>query len=257
MILDVKRITKDFGGVRALSEIDLEVHHGDVLGLIGPNGSGKTTLFNIITGFLSPTSGDIMFKGKSIAGLQPHQVAAKGIGRTFQLSSLFLDMSVRENNKVARYLETSTSLWQSLINSKGFREEQKKLEEDAAKIVTFAGMQKEADMPAKRLPYGSQRKLELAVSSGMELELLLLDEPATGMNPEEIKENVNLIELIRERGITIVVIEHHMELVMGICNRIIVLNDGRKIAEGTPKEVAENEEVISVYLGRKLKSAQG
>jgi branched-chain amino acid transport system ATP-binding protein len=255
IILEIEGITKDFGGLRALNEVNLIVHRGEILGLIGPNGSGKTTLFNIITGILKPDSGHIRYKGELITGLQPNQIAFKGIGRTFQLSSLFTDISVKENVKYGRYLRTSTSIWQSLINSRGFREEQKKLEGDSMEILSFVGMGKEADVLAKNLPYGSQRKLELATALALNAELLLLDEPATGMNPEEVTENIDLIKLVREKGTTVVVVEHHMEVIMNICDRVAVLNEGFKIAEGHPKEVAENEEVISVYLGRRRKIA--
>lgn len=255
VVLEVKGITKDFGGLRALNEVNLNVHRGEILGLIGPNGSGKTTLFNVITGVLKPTSGYISYKGESITGLRPGQIVAKGIGRTFQLSSLFTDISVKENIKAGRHFRTSTSIWQSLANSSSFREEQKKLEEDSVKILSFVGMEKEADVLSKNLPYGAQRKLELATALALEAELLLLDEPATGMNPEEVTENMNLIKLIREQGTTVVVVEHHMEVVMSISDRVAVLNEGSKIAEGTPKEVAENEEVLSVYLGRRHKIA--
>ncbi len=250
IFLDVNGIIKNFKGLRALNGVGFSIQQGEILGLIGPNGSGKTTLFNIITGFLNPTAGQVLFKGKRITGLKPNQIAGFGIGRVFQHSSLFPNLSVKENLIIARHLRTSNNILGSFVNTRGYLKEELNLEQRATELLAFVGLQSRRDMLARNLPYGEQRELELAMALAAEPELLLLDEPATGMNPGETTRLIDLVRRLREIGVTILVVEHNMKLVMGICSRIIVINFGTKIAEGTPEEITSNGEVISAYLGK-------
>jgi len=252
-ILEVKKLSKDFGGLRAINQIDVDVQEGEILGVIGPNGSGKTTLYNLITGFLKPTEGQIRFKGKPITSMRSHEIAARGIGRTFQLSSIFSNLSVRENVIIGSHLRARDGIWGSFFRTKSYKEGGAELEQRVTKTLTFMGMEKQADQVAGSLPYGDQRKLELATTLALDPEILLLDEPATGMNPQETETMINLVKLIQEQGKTIVIVEHNMKVVMELCRRIVVLDYGVKIAEGMPEEVTTNEKVISVYLGRKRK----
>lgn len=254
-ILEIKKLKKDFKGLRALNNVDLDVHLGEIFGIIGPNGSGKTTLFNIVTGFLNPTEGQVIYKGKSIVGLKPHQIAEAGIGRVFQLSSLFPNLSVNQNLIGSRHLRTNNNFLGSFFNTASYQHEELKLEKKVAELLAFVGLEERQDVVAKNLPYGEQRKLELAMALAAEPELLLLDEPATGMNPEETEKIMHLIQSIQQAGVTILVVEHNMKLIMGICTRISVINFGAKIVEGTPEEIALNEDVVSIYLGKRKGSA--
>lgn len=255
VILETKGLSKHFGGVRAVDNVDIGIEQGDIHGIIGPNGSGKTTFFNVVSGFLKPTAGQVLYKGESITGLKPHQISAKGLTRTFQQSSLFPNLTVRENIIAGRYLKTSSSISGSFFHTGSYREEQRKLEQKATELLTFIGLEKRADVLAKNLPHGEQRILEIATTLAEEPELVLLDEPATGMNVKETTKVMDLIQSIQQMGISIIVVEHHMRVIMGICNRIAVLSSGVKIAEGTPEEIAKNDEVISAYLGRGWKHA--
>lgn len=249
-ILNIKGITKDFKGLRALNKVDIDVHEGEMLGLIGPNGSGKTTLVNVVTGFLKPTEGEVIYKGKPITGLKPHQITKRRIARTFQLTSLYSNLTVEENIVTGRYLKMSSSTLGSIFHTPGYREEEKGLRVKAREILTFMGLERQRDVLARNLPFGDERKLALAVALATDPELLILDEPATGMNPKEQEELVHLIQLIQEQmGITIIIIEHNMKLIMGVCRAIVVLDYGIKLAEGTPEEIAHNQDVISAYLG--------
>lgn len=256
-LLEVTEITKDFKGLRALHRIDLAIHQGEIFGLIGPNGSGKTTLFNIITGFLHPTVGQVLFKGGPITGLKPNQIVGLGIGRVFQLSSFFSNLSAKENIVVARHLRTANNIFGSLINTRAYRQEEAKLEQKAVELLAFIGLAERRDTVARNLPYGEQRELELAMALAAEPELLLLDEPATGMNPEETARFMDLIRQLQQSGITILVVEHNMRVVMGLCTRIAVIDFGVKIAEGTAKEITSNDKVISVYLGSGQSDVEG
>jgi len=256
-VLEVKNLTKDFGGLRAVSDVSFNVYEGEILGLIGPNGSGKTTLYNLITGFLKPTSGQVIYKGESITGSKPHAIAAKGLARTFQLPSLFRDLTAKENVIAGRHLEAKDNAWWSILNTRNYRTEKAKVEQEAMELLASVGLEQEADTLAKNLPYGYERNLEIAISLALEPELLLLDEPATGINPEETLKLIDLMQEIREqRGITLLIVEHHMDVIMKICDRIMALNYGVKIAEGRPEEVAHNPEVISIYLGKERKYAK-
>lgn len=250
-MLSIRGVSKAFKGLRALDKVALDIGQNQIVGLIGPNGSGKTTLLNVITGFLRPTEGQVMFKGEPIAGLKPHAVARKGIARTFQLTSLFPNLTLEENIIAGRHLRTTSSLPGSLVQSRSFRDEQTKLRQKAREILAFLEVEKRWDVLAKHLAFGDQRKLEIAVALASDPELLLMDEPAAGMNPEEQQRLIRFVRLMAtQMGITVLIVEHNMRVIMGLCNSIAVLDYGVKIAEGTPEEIACNDRVVSCYLGK-------
>lgn len=256
VILEVRDLTKNFEGLVAVDSVSADIFEGEIVGLIGPNGSGKTTLFNLITGFLKPAGGQVIYKGEAITALKAHEIVAKGIARTFQLPSVFPDLTVKENVIAGGYLEAKDSVQGTIFNTKNYRIAKEKLDQESMEVLAFIGLEQEANVPAKNLPYGSLRSLEIAIALAVRPRLLLLDEPATGINPEETVKLIELIRLIQEeKRITVVIVEHHMEVVMTICNRIMVLDCGVKIAEGKPEEVASNPEVISVYLGKRRQNA--
>jgi len=253
--LEIKGITKDFGGLRALSKVDLEVQEGQIFGLIGPNGSGKTTLLNVITGYFPPTAGLVVYKGTNISGLSPYLIAKRGIVRTFQITSIFPNLTVEENVIAGSYLKTKGSFWGAFFQTRVYRKEEKRLRQKATEILALLRMEEKRNVIAKALGLGEQRRIEIAIALATEPKLLLLDEPAAGLNPTEALELVHVIETIRDRGITLVVVEHNMKVIMQLCSRIAVLDYGSKITEGTPGEVANNENVIRVYLGGKKEIA--
>lgn len=254
-LLEIRGLSKDFEGLKALREVDLDVYQGDILGLIGPNGSGKTTLVNVISGIFGPTSGSVVYKGQSIAALQPEQIARKGIARTYQTTSLFASLSVRENIITGCHLKTSGSVWGAVFRTGSYRREEARLRRRADEILGLIGLGDYGDQPAGAIPAAGQRNLEIGIALAAEPELLFLDEPAAGMNPEEQGQLVELVRSIQGMGTTVVVIEHNMKVIMGLCTRIVVLNFGSKFAEGTPKEILENEGVASIYLGKGKASA--
>ena len=258
-ILEVKELTKEFGGLTALDHVDINISVGDIVGIVGPNGSGKTTWINVVTGFLEPTAGNIRYKGQSIVGLKPYQIAERRIIRTFQLTSMFPNLTARENIIAGRYLKGRHSLLGSFLfsvfYSKGYRSEEMKLCQRANEILDFLEMTGEGDKIAASMPSVDQRKLEIAIALAGEPELLLLDEPAAGTNPQEANRMMNLIRKLQQAGITLVVVEHNTKLITELCNHVVVLNYGRKIAEGTPQEIVNNEEVISSYLGKEMGNA--
>ena len=251
VILEIKELTKDFLGLRAVNNISVDVREKEIFGLIGPNGSGKTTLFNLITGFLKPTKGSIFYKGQLISGKEPYEIANLGLLRTFQLVNLFTNLTVEENIIAGCHLISTDSFMGSFFCNKGFRKSVRKIGSKAKEIMEFLNLTKYKNTIAKSLPLGEERKLELGITLASNPSFLLLDEQWAGMNQKESVELSRCIKNIRDEvGMTIVVVEHNMSVVMELCDRIAVLNYGSKIAEGTPREIAHNETVISVYLGR-------
>lgn len=248
-LLNVTDLRKAFGGVLAVNDLNFTVPQDSITSVIGPNGAGKTTVFNMITGFITPTSGSIRFMNAEIAGKKPHLIAAKGISRTFQHVQIFPKMTVLENIMVGRYLRSSSGLLSSLLLPPFLRREEKQIREQALKQLAFIRMEDHADKPAGSLPLGNQRMLEIARALAAEPRLLLLDEPASGLNSREKITLGHVISQIRDMGITVILVEHDMELVMDISDKVVVINFGSRIAEGKPVEVQANADVIAAYLG--------
>jgi len=248
-LFEVDRLTKRFGGVTALEDFSFAVGPGEIVGLIGPNGAGKTTLFNVITGFEPPTAGRLRFRGEDITGWPPHRIALAGIVRTYQKTSVFPQLSVLENLRIGRHRRTAAGLADALFRTARHRREASETSARAMEILGFLGLEAERERRAAGLPYGLLRKLELAIALMSEPTLLCLDEPAAGLNPTETNALGQAIARIRETGVTIVLVEHNMDLVMNLCERVAVLHFGRKIAEGPPGPIQANPEVVRVYLG--------
>ncbi|WP_303971431.1 ABC transporter ATP-binding protein [Sporosarcina ureae] len=249
MVLEIKKISKNFGGIQALTDVSFSVEEGEILGLIGPNGAGKTTMFNMITAMYPPSSGDISFVGNSLSNLKPHQITEKGICRTFQNIRLFSDLTVRENVMVGNHCRLKTNVMQSVFRTKAQKAEEARVLATSDEILEVVGLANDKETIAKNLSYGAQRRLEIARALASRPKLILLDEPAAGMNEKETNDLFNLIKKIQTLDITVLLIEHDMPLVMRVCSRIIVLNFGKKIAEGTPSSIQNNKEVIEAYLG--------
>ena len=254
-LLEVKGLTKHFGGLTAVSDLDLSVEKGEIIGLIGPNGAGKTTVFNMIMGTYSPNRGKVIFKGKDITGWKSHTIVSYGLVRSFQRTTLFSELTVLQNIFLGFHLISEISFWDSLFKGISARKRQEQLFEKAAEIAEFMGLGETGDQLAKNLPHGYQRMLGVAIALATNPELILMDEPVTGMNTEETDRMMNKIRQIREKGVTTLVVEHDMRLVMNICDRLCVLNFGSKIAEGPPSEICRHEEVIAAYLGSEYASA--
>ncbi|MGH3029215.1 MAG: ABC transporter ATP-binding protein [Gaiellaceae bacterium] len=252
-LLELDGVSKSFGGLQVIDALDLRIDEGEVVSVIGPNGAGKTTLFNLVTGIYPPDRGDILFGGRNIVGLEPHRIAQLGIARTFQTLRLFLNMTVKENVQAATYGHTKSRVWQSVLRTPFARREEREVSSLAERLLGFFGKRLvgyRLQQPAYSLSYANRRRLEIARATGMKPQLLLLDEPAAGMNPAETQEMTGLIGRLREEGgYTILVIEHDMHVVEGISDRVVALDHGVKIAEGTFDAVATDPRVVEAYLG--------
>ena len=252
-LLKINKLTKEFGGLKAVSNFNIEINKGELIGLIGPNGAGKTTAFNLMTGVYEPTSGQMDFDGKSLLGLKPYQVTQRGIARTFQNIRLFSDLSVLDNVKIAYHFHVKYGLAEAVLRVGRYYPEEDAIEQKAMECLKMFKLDDRRDEIARNLPYGEQRRLEIARALAAQPQLLLLDEPAAGMNPQETHELMEMIRWIRDDlKLTILLIEHDMSLVMGVCERIYVLDYGSIIAEGTPLEIRNNPCVIEAYLGEEV-----
>ncbi|QCK87845.1 ABC transporter ATP-binding protein [Phreatobacter aquaticus] len=255
LLLEAQALTRAFGGLVAVNSVTFSVAEGEIVGLIGPNGAGKTTVFNMLAGSMEPTSGTIRFDGADVTGMEPHDRARLGIARTFQITSIFPALTVRENVEAATYRAYRTGWLGSFFRTKAWRDEEASAAASAEEIMAFCDLADRAEVKGEALSYGAQRRLEVAIALATKPRLLLLDEPAAGLNPEEGQRLVAMIQKVRQSGVTVLLVEHHMRVVMGVCDRIVVLDHGTRIAEGAPAEVAANPEVIRVYLGREAAHA--
>ncbi len=252
-LMEIKNLHKSFGGLSAVLNFNFHLEPGELVGLIGPNGAGKTTVFNLITGIYKPDEGEINFNGQNIAGLSPSNICKKGIARTFQNIRLFNDLTVLDNVKIALHKDVPYSLLGAIVRTPGFFRGEEKMAAEALKYLKIFNLDGKKEEIASNLPYGEQRRLEIARALATRPSILILDEPAAGMNPQETKELMNLIEWIRKDfKLSILLIEHDMSLVMGVCERIYVLDYGQVIAEGLPEEIRNNKKVIEAYLGEEV-----
>jgi branched-chain amino acid transport system ATP-binding protein len=249
-VLALEAVSRSFGGIKAVTGFHLTIQEGELVALIGPNGAGKTTVFNLITGVYRPDTGAMRFRGESLVGLAPHRIVGMGIARTFQNIRLFKDLSVLDNVRSAHFAQTPTGVWSALLRTPGCRSDEREVVDSSRRFLAALGLEKDAELIARNLPYGRQRRLEIARALATRPTLLLLDEPAAGMNPAEVEEMMELIlRLRREFSLTVLLIEHQMRMVMGAAERIVVLEFGETIAEGTPEEIRTNPKVVAAYLG--------
>lgn len=247
--LELKKVTKKFGGLTAVNELDISVEKDEIVGLIGPNGAGKSTVFNIISGIYRPNSGKVLYKGEDITGRSSHSIAQRGLVRTFQLTTVFSDLTVLENIRLGSHLLARIGFLADFFNTPSKQRREKELFDKEAELLDFLGLGDKRNEIAQNLSHGHQRALELGIALAASPELLMLDEPVAGMSMEETQEMIKLIRHTRERGITILLVEHDMRVVMDICTRIYVLDFGKKLAEGFPNDICTNKEVIAAYLG--------
>jgi branched-chain amino acid transport system ATP-binding protein len=249
-LLETRQLTKRFKGLTALDRIDIEVHDGEILGIIGPNGAGKTTLFNVISGLIRPSHGEILFQGQNLAGMKPHSIAKRGIVRTFQGAGLFQATSCLENLLIAHELYKSRGFWQTMLNVKSYRSREEEVRRKSLEMLERMNLNDKRHLLTQDIPYGHQKMLGLAMAMATDAQLFLLDEPVAGMNPIEAVAIIERIAKIREKQKkTIVIVEHNMKVIMGGCDRIVVLDHGIKIAEGSPEDIRINQRVIEAYLG--------
>lgn len=250
-LLEVRNLTKYFGGLAAVNNLNFEVNEREILGLIGPNGAGKSTVFNLITSYYKPSKGIIIFNGKNITNLKTHQIAQLGIVRTFQKTNVFMDMSVSKNINIAHHLKCKTSDWEKIIFNSKARKEEQEIIRNSDEIMESIGLLPYKSEQAKNLPHGLLRLLEIGIALAVEPKLILLDEPFTGMNPNETNKLIETVKSIQQKkGYTIILVEHNMPVVMEISDRIIVMNFGNKIAEERPIEILKNQKVIEAYIGK-------
>ncbi|MEM0488186.1 MAG: ABC transporter ATP-binding protein [Candidatus Bathyarchaeia archaeon] len=248
MLLQVKGLSKAFGGLQAVDRLDFFVHEGEILGLIGPNGAGKTTVFNLISGYLKPDEGEVSFQGRNITGFPPHKIVELGISRTFQSNPLFEFFTVFQNVYAGFYLHPRSGFWEALVNSRSYREAEKSKRRTAWEILEFLGLRDMADVLAKDLPVGYRAMVAIGRAVATKPKLLLLDEPTAGMAPNEVILIKDLLFRLRSQGVTLMIVEHNMDM-LDVCDRVMVMNFGRKIAEGSVQEIRNNKDVIEAYLG--------
>ena len=248
-MLHVEQLTKNFGGLAAVNAVDMVVEQGELMGLIGPNGAGKTTFFNLVTGYLRPSSGKVLLDGNEITGKRPHAIASRGMVRSFQQDNVFADFTVFQNVQLACHLHSGITPWQTVLRTRSSRRSEGRIVDKTEEILDVVGIGHLAGVPAGSLPHGHKRMLGIAIALACEPRLLLLDEPLAGMNTAEVDETIALVRKLWEGGLTVLLIEHNMRAAMSLCQRFVVISFGRKIAEGTPDEIRNDPQVIQAYLG--------